>query len=354
MTVDFIAPGDSRWRHVLGRVPHDVYHLPEYAAFCARHEGGVPTAFHAASNEKEILIPLLVRPLPPVSGMPDGWSDAISPYGYPGPLVTHPDDRQWIEQAMCAFRQAARDNRLLTAFLRLHPFRGVQAQALEAAGVSLRHHGDVVYVDLTRSPEEQWTRVNHRRNVRKLLEAGFAVVFDEWSGYEGFGPLYRRTMDRVNATPFYFFSDAYFRDLRETLDARLHLSTVISPQGELAAAGLFIETGGIIQYHLGGTACSYRARAPSKLMFDHVRRWGSCTGAAILNLGGGIGGRTDALFDFKAGFSQLRAPFHTARVVSDPPLYAAVSRSALPSHVVGSDPDFFPVYRAPHAASRCT
>jgi hypothetical protein len=349
MIADFIAPGDARWLGVLERIPHDVYHLPEYAEFSARHEGGTPCAFYVKSSRRELLIPLLIRPLPAEIGPPSDWKDATSPYGYPGPIATPPYDRDWIQQSVNTFHQLAKENRILTAFLRLHPLRGIPHEVMMAAGSTVLH-GDVVYIDLTRTADEIWadTCTNHRRNIKRMLEAGFSETIDDWSSYSSFAALYRATMERVSASPFYFFSDAYFRDLREMLPAHLHLSTIRAPHGEIAAAGLFTLTNGLVEYHLSGTAAAFRHHAPSKLMLDAVRRWAKTTDAVLMNFGGGIGGRGNALFEFKAGFSGSRAAFHTVRMIFDAPLYAALTwngneRRSSPR----CDTGFFPVYREP-------
>jgi hypothetical protein len=350
MIIDFLSPSDSRWLGALERMAHDVYHLPAYAAFAARHEGGMPCAFYAESNGRELLVPLLVKPLPAAAGGAPGWRDAASPYGYPGPIATQPFDREWIEQSLRRFAEVAREQRILTAFLRLHPLRGIPAETIAACGSTVRH-GDIVYIDLTRSAGEIWadTCTNHRRNIRRMLEAGFTESIDDWGAYPSFGPIYRATMDRVNASPFYFFSDEYFRDLRESLSAHLHLSTIRSPHGEIAAAGLFTYTNGLVQYHLSGTAAAFRQHAPSKLMLDAVRRWGADSGATLMNFGGGLGGGTNALFEFKSGFSRARAPFHTGRVIVDAALYASVSNAIARSGAVRGDAGFFPLYRDPSA-----
>ncbi len=351
MIADFIDPGDSRWLGVLERVRHDVYHLPEYALFSARHEGGTPCAFYVESSRRRLLIPLLIRPLPIDIGAPLGWKDAASPYGYPGPIVTQPFDRDWTQRALRMFQDLAKEHRILTAFLRLHPLRGIPHDAMAACGSTV-HHGDVVYIDLTRTSDEIWadTCTNHRRNIRRMLEAGFSESIDDWSAYPSFAPLYRTTMDRVNASPFYFFSDAYFRDLREMLPAQLHFSTIRAPHGEIAAAGLFTNTDGIVEYHLSGTAAAFRRHAPSKLMLDAVRRWGATTGATLMNFGGGTGGQVNSLFEFKTGFSRSRAPFHTVRMIFDAPLYAALARSESERNgSPRSDTGFFPIYREPPA-----
>jgi len=181
-----------------------------------------------------------------------------------------------------------------------------------------------------------------------MIEAGFSESIDDWSTYPSFAAVYRATMDRVNAAPFYFFSDAYFRDMRESLPTQLHLFTIRAPHGEIAAAGLFTHTNGIVEYHLSGTAVDFRRHAPSKLMLDAVRRWAASIGAAQMNLGGGTGGESNSLFEFKTGFSRSRAPFHTARLVFDVPLYTVLTRGARNGD--GSpraDEGYFPLYRDP-------
>ena len=72
--------------------------------------------------------------------------------------------------------------------------------------------------------------------------------------------------------PFYFFEDAYFEGLRDALGKSLHLC-VVEKDGVIAAAGLFVETDGIVQYHLSGTDDAFRTVQSTKLMLHFVRGW---------------------------------------------------------------------------------
>ena len=348
MFADFIAPDDCRWARVLERVRHDVYHLPQYAVVAAKHEGGTPVGFYACEGQREILIPLLLRNLPAEFGIAN-LKDATSPYGYPGPVSTHAKDSDWIHRSLTALQDVGSGNGIITAFLRLHPLRGLAPEELTGHGTVVRH-GPIVYVDLTKTPDQVHaeTRSNHKRNIRRLQQAGFVTRMDDWNLYAGFGSLYRATMERLGATDFYFFRDAYFDDLRHLLQERLHFCAVLAPDGQLSAAGVFTETDGIAEYHLGGTAAAYLKYAPSKLMFDAVIRWGRSIGAEVLNLGGGMGAQAGSLFQFKAGFSDLRAEFHTMRIILDESRYSDL---VLPWVAHGgamkSDQEYFPLYRKP-------
>lgn len=343
MKTEFITPSDRRWKDTLAAVPHDFYHLPEYLRFCERWEGGEAGAFWAESGGSSFLLPLLLRPIPEHLAAPRGWRDALTPYGYPSPLMRGGDESA-LRFFMEAFVSAARREEIVSAFLRLHPLLPLPPGVVESFG-ALVLHGETVYIDLTRTPEEIWqgVRENHRRDIRKLQRAGFRVAFDDWSLKEDFARIYRQTMSRLRAESFYCFQNDYFREIRDCLGERIHLAAVLSPEGDVAAAALFVLTNGIVEYHLGGTAEEYLCRAPSKLIFDFAWRWAREEGAKFLHLGGGLGGSNDSLYSFKAGFSRCTADFHTLRMIMDPERYSLLSASstAPPEEPSG----YFPTYR---------
>ena len=87
MQAELIGAGDPRWGAFLGACRHDFYHLPEYVALCARHEGGEPAAFWAEQGDAGLLVPMVLRPLPAELDPDPAWRDSVAPYGYPCPLV---------------------------------------------------------------------------------------------------------------------------------------------------------------------------------------------------------------------------------------------------------------------------
>jgi hypothetical protein len=123
---------------------------------------------------------------------------------------------------------------------------------------------------------------------------------------------------------------------------------VVQQEGRTAAAGLFSECKGIVQFHLSGTAEEFRRASPARLMIDHVRWWAKARGDRSFHLGGGLGAREDSLFDFKAGFSDLRATFRSWRAVCDANRYQALVARWGKRVGAPSEPDLtgmFPAYR---------
>lgn len=347
MIAEFIKPDDPRWMQALLRSRYDFYHLPEYVAFAAKHEGGTPVAFYAEEGETAFLIPMLVRDIPAQLEAPGDWRDATSPYGYPGPLIA--GDPALLSSFLEVFRELGREYGIVNAFIRLHPLLDIPLAPLVRHG-DLVHHGQTVYIDLSRSQDDirSQMRRNHRTHVKKMEQSGFRAVINDWSQYDDFMRIYNETMERVSASQFYRFSREYFMDFREALGDKLHLCTVISPDGDIASVGIFTTVGGISQSHLGGTHNEYISVAPSKFQNLYECFQAKDEGCYAYHLGGGVGGTSeDPLFQFKAGFSKLRAEFYTYRMVLDKKKHSELTRlwKTLCGPLAQSDTHFFPVYR---------
>jgi hypothetical protein len=208
-----------------------------------------------------------------------------------------------------------------------------------------------VVIALEQPSQSLWhqTRRDHRRDINKLKRTGFtASITNTDLDLETFRAIYKATMRRVGASQTYFFSQGYFEDLTRAMAGRLFLCTVKLAE-RVAAAGLFTEVSGIVQFHLSGTADDFVSWHPSKLMLHFVREWARDRGNQFFHLGGGTGGPRDTLLDFKSGFSNEILPFYTWDIIADEKAYAAL----VGHNLNGSDPpgvngsDYFPLYRAP-------
>lgn len=345
MIAQFIDPHDARWKEILKRTKHDFYDLPEYVEVAAAEEDAMPMAFYAENQSATCLIPLLIRPIPTVLNAPRDWCDCVSPYGYPGIVLSPPQEQ--LPLFLDAFCCVARERGIVTAFIRLHPLFPLAQDPLAQLG-RLIQHGPTVHISLSHSKERIWEQVstNHQRDIKKLIRLGFHTTLDDWSRFHEFVALYHGTMRRVGAKEQYFFSLEYFNNLRDKLGDRLHLVCVLTSTNDLAAAGLMVITDGIAQHHLLATAEPYLRRSPSKLVTDFMWRWAHDQSCYTFHFGGGVGGNEDSLFQFKAGFSPLRSQFSSYRVIVDELKHATLNQAAKLRR--GCDLEslcFFPKYR---------
>ncbi|MBB2944514.1 hypothetical protein FB565_004243 [Actinoplanes lutulentus] len=331
-----LEPGDTAWADALAQARHDVYHLPDYVALDAQLAGGTPAAFRYDEADHVMLVPLVLRTIPGT-----GLRDAVSPYGYPGPVSdVAPANTAFWARAARAMAELLRCHDAITAFVRLHPLLPAPTVSLERVGTVVRH-GETVAIDLTLSEDQLWSETHrtHRNQINKSKRAGVRIEFDDWSLLDQWISTYHATMKRVGATDFYFFDRAHFHRLRDALGDNLHLAVALCGD-EVLGGNLFFSHGGIMHTHLQSTRDGQIWWA-DKLLYHEVRLWGRERGNQVFHIGGGLGGSDDSLFRYKAAFGSLRQDFHTWRVITDPIAYEKLAGPVTPDSLTGR----FPPYR---------
>ena len=335
-----LGPEAAEWKGALTRLGHDVYHLPEYVTLDARLSGGTPAAFRYGEAGRVLLLPLVLRPVPGAQ-----VRDAVSPYGYPGPVSDADVSAVGFWTRACrAMVALLRAQGVVTVFVRLHPLLPAPIVALERVGAVVRH-GETVSVDLSLSVDEMWrqTRRDHRKDISRARRAEVSVVLDDWSRLDEWLATYHDNMRRVGASAYYFFSGEHFHALRCALGDRVHLAVAVA-QGEVVGGSVFFEYRGILQGYVQSTR-GERTYHADKLLYDEIRRWGKDRGDAVYHFGGGVGGANDSLFAYKAGFSPRRHDFHTWRIITDPDRFAGLLGADAGSAAVSSTSGYFPPYR---------
>jgi hypothetical protein len=350
MKLELLTPDDDSWQTFLECVPHDFYHLPGYVRLAAAQDNGQAEAVLITEGGSYFFLPYIVESFARIEALPgttDQLHDIKSPYGYPCPLLRE-DSAGFLRAAITQWADAMRERGTVSGFFRLHPLFLEHIESLQTVG-SLVRRGTTVAIDLTSSAEEIWRRVrrNHQRNIEQARQQGFTVTMDcGTEGLEDFEPIYWESMDRVGANASYYFPPSYFRELSAALGNRLWTCTARRPEGDAAASILLVESGPIVQYHLGGTRTAALALTPTKLLFDHAWRWAKARGRRVLHLGGGVGGAEDSLFYFKAGFSDQRLPFFTWQIVFLEKAYRSLDAHRRQMQRQATRPEFFPAYRA--------
>lgn len=346
-----IESRDPRWSEVLAGIQHDVYHVANYVDHAAARERAHGIGLYTQEDGAQAFLVVVEAPIPEGGGR----IDALSPYGYPAPLFAIPAtwsaERRhgFLARTLRQWTDVLRQRGVVSCFVRLHPLIPVDHAALSVFGRIL-HHGQTVSVDLRQQPAQIWRgmRANHRTGINKAERQGHEVLVDHnWDHLDTFVAAYAQTMSRVGAQSSYFFERGYFSGLRRALGGGIHL-LLSRIKGRVAAGALFTECNGIVQYHLGGTFDEFLHQHPHKQLYYRAMLWARDRGNQVFHLGGGLGGKEDSLFHFKAGFSPSRHDFHTWRLVIDPVTYQQLvttweSRSGQASRNDG----YFPPYRQP-------
>jgi hypothetical protein len=99
MKTMILAPDAPLWQQALHAMEHEFYSLPAYARICADHERGTAMAFLAHEEDSWLLLPLILHPIDPDLAGTTGLMDAVSPYGYSGPLFR--GDEAFLQRRPC-------------------------------------------------------------------------------------------------------------------------------------------------------------------------------------------------------------------------------------------------------------
>jgi len=342
MNFAFLEPTDPRWNEVLARVRHDFFHLPGYVSLEATRLGGEARAAWVQGEFGELFVPLVVRE------HPFGGLDAMSPYGYPGPIgrVEGPRLREAFDHLWAGIGEQGVE----TIFIRCHSWAGPELCGLdEQDGEWLVEHGSTVTIDLEQDEDAVFMayRGTTRNLVRRLARDGFEVLQVPWSRSGEFLEIYTSTMQRLDASAGYFFDQTYLDGLKQELGDGLALF-LVERDGQTAAAGLATCRDGSAQYYLSGARPEFARASPTRILVDAMWRWAKSRGGLRMNLGGGLGGGEDSLFRFKAGFSKDRAPYYTLRVVTQPQRFrsSVAAWEAASGRGAPGPTEFFPPYRA--------
>jgi len=247
-------------------------------------------------------------------------SDIVTPYGYGGPVGTP----FWDE-----YGEWCRANGIVTTFVRFHPLYANHEGAPPFVHIE-RLAGTVAW----RLDQDDLLAGMHRHHRRIVRKAGGidTTVTRGPSTLDGFVPRYERTMDRKDASGFYYFPREYWHALADLGDR-----IVLFEAGDDAAL-LCFATPPWLHYHLGATSDEGRKGGVSNLLFYEAARWAAAEGFTRFHLGGGLGGGDDSLFEFKQRFDPGGVlEMAVGKVIHDEDAYRTLGGT-------GTD-GFFPAYR---------
>ena len=350
MEIRFITTNQRReWFDALKLQPQqDVYYLPGYHHAYERQGDGVAYAFCAIDGNDWLFHPFLLRKIEKIGDvvLTDLVHDIETVYGYTGPLSTTADE-SFLADAWSKFHEWCETQNVVAEFIRFNPL--LDNSSLVDASYEVKLDRETIAVDLNCSEEQLWSSYpsGQRSKIRKAITSGLTCSeLPVSEGLPAFTEIYTRTMDRVGAASYYYFSDTYLQELAAELGEHLKLFAVSDTAGTILAAALFFTYDKFIHYHLGGSESRARDLRPNNLLFHTVAEWGRQRGYGRFHLGGGRSPNPDDhLLRFKKTFSSLRGNFYTGRKVHNPAIYERLCSQWLKQRNQTTRPDYFLFYR---------
>jgi len=347
-------PDDAnRWLSLWQQWPkREVFAHPEYVKLYADGESR-PLCAIWESEEIHVLYPFLLRDL---TRMPF-WSpdlphatDIITPYGYGGPFVWGEGDIEAVSGEFWAlFDTWALQQNVVSEFVRFTLFPDT---VLPYQG-EVRERNKNVIRDLDTDEATIWMdfKPKVRRNVKKAIRSRVQIVADMVGDrFDDFISIYTRTMDRCNASDYYYFPSTYYEHIHQELQGSFIYFHALRNEKIISTELVLISVDNVY-FFLGGTDREAFELRPNDLLKYEIILWARQQGKRRYVLGGGYE-LEDGIFRYKQSFAPNGiVPYCTGHRIFRYDLYDRLveNRAALAKtrgETWPLDSDFFPKYRA--------
>jgi hypothetical protein len=303
----------DHWNYILDGFASnekDIYFGEEYVQL---YESESEKAVCCVVNEgeKTMLFPFLRRAF-----TFDGQTlyDFETAYGYGGP-IWHNEDDDFKVVALQLMEETLRQKNYVAGFVRFHP---LLTNYMSFPIGNVIKDRKTIAIDLSLDEKEIWMQEIHTKNrnvIKKGEKNGLKFIVDnEYRYLSDFIRLYNETMDKLDASDFYYFNQRYYDSFVSHLPNSF-LGVVLF-EGKVVSAAIFMYEGTFGHYHLSGSDKNYLRLMPNNFMLWHAALELKRRGVTTFHLGGGTtSSEDDSLFCFKNRFSKHLYQFCLGKVV---------------------------------------
>lgn len=297
----------SRWNEIVKSFPqYDVYYLNEYVAPFVITGKNESFLINFKNNNFELCYVIEKSDIADFEKFENKLTknklfDISTPYGYGGPLVKN-YDAESIKLFFEELKKWAKNENIISQFFRFHPLIENYKHFEEICEIKNLKKTVVVNLENEQAVFDNMASTCRNR-IRKAINSGIKIEIDNSKkSQERFIELYKLTMDKNNATDFYYFNDKFFEELFKTLGESSNLFNSVY-ENKIISSAIVLNCNKHLHYHLGCTDVEYIKLAPNNLLFYEIALYGVRNGYTKYHLGGGTG-IEDSLLTFKKTFNK--------------------------------------------------
>ncbi|MDN7244610.1 GNAT family N-acetyltransferase [Planococcus shenhongbingii] len=284
----------------------DLYFEEDYGRLYENIEGGKCEVFELESSLGTVKHLFIKRKIPiTIDG--EFYYDAVTPYGYGGPLITESagDKKGLAAQFEMAFQHYCNQQNIVSEFVRFHPILENALDFEECYQVEFKRNTILTNLADHEDPIVSEYSASCRRDIRHALKSGVTYkIIRNPSDLNPFIEIYHSTMKRNEADSIYYFNDDYFVKCIELFGENL-IMVEISYEERVIGRSLNFVWGRMIHAHLTGTLQEFHHLAPAYVLQYALALWGKENGIDVIHHGGGRTGESnDKLYLFKKKFGR--------------------------------------------------
>lgn len=330
---------------------YDIYYLADYTKAFQIHGDGEPCliyyngdSFRAANvvMKRDISMDKNFVGLIPA----DKYFDLSTPYGYGGFLLEDNVNEDNIKALNNEYIEFCTSMGFISEFVRFHP---VLKNSNELNKVyEIINLGKTITIELD-STNKIWDNLTskNRNMVRKAKKSGVEIYWGRSPElFDEFVQMYNATMDKDNASEYYYFNDDFYNSIINDLKYN-SLMFYAMYQKKIIAMSIIIFANHKMHYHLSASIREYQYLAPTNLLLYEAACWGSINGYSTFHLGGGLGSKEDSLYKFKKAFNrQADNSYLIGKKIFNNSVYDKLVSIRAKELSYNSNSTFFPIYRA--------
>jgi hypothetical protein len=329
---------------------YDVYYLSGYTKAFQIHGDGDPILLLYEDDTIRAMNVVMKRDIEKDKSFagkipPNTYFDFSTPYGYGGFIVEGNITEKSLTALDEEYSAYCKKNGIISEIVRFHPV--LRNSTTVASIYDVSELGKTITMQLS-SEQQIWSDIvtKNRNRIRKAINSNIQI-------YRGlsnelitdFIPLYNRTMDKDDASDYYYFKEAYydsfFNDLK---DNTLFFYSVY--EEKIIAIAIILFANQQMHYHLCAIDTEYQQLAPMNLLLYEAACWGLKNGYKTFHLGGGVGCKEDSLFSFKRKFNKNSDTyFSIGKKIFDKEKYQELVAIRKQQEDCREDTSFFPAYR---------
>ena len=320
----------------------DLYFDENYGQLYEKVENGIAQIFTYEDENGKITNQFLKREIPEkIEGKT--FFDLVTPYGYGGPVVEFSNNKEkLLKNFEKEFTKYCLENNVVSEFVRFHPIIKNYEDFEKIYNAQYMRKTLITKLDEENPVQNQFGK-SCRKNIRQAINKGISFKIIKAPETIGtFKEIYYSTMDRNNATDYYYFDDEYFNNILKYYKENLILVEAIYEEKTIAA-GLYFIYKDIIHIHLSGTLNEYLFLSPAYVLRYAVTLWGIENGYKLIHHGGGrSNSEEDSLYLFKKNFARTYdGDFYIGKKIWNKDIYNKLCEMKN----INQEESFFPAYR---------
>ena len=276
------------------------------------------------------------------------YYDAISPYGYSGPLLNHAAEDH-LKHFWEKVDEWYKKNNIVTEFIRFN----LDNNHINYSGHLIKSlnnvKGEIKPFDELWNNFKQKVRNNYRKAEKNNLSLKVYREHINTKIITSFYDIYIKTMHRNEASNNYFYTIDYFKKLIKNNSGKI-LIAVVYKEDTAISSELIIDNNNRLYSFLGGTLSEYFNLRPNDYLKIEVIKWAINQNKTYYTLGGGRHDN-DGLYQYKKAFfpKDNDVIFYTGRKIINTKVYnnilSQIDVNYTEINLIDNKDTYFPIYK---------